>query len=473
MDPLLLVAAAVGLVWAVVALVRGSLIAASLGVLLSVCCFGYEFVHFDLGPIPLTVDRVMLGLVIGMLIVQRSLRLTDPKPLNKADVTLLAFVGYLLISMLLSDWSGFPKGQVGPMWRWVGGYFTPLVLYWAAKQAPWTERTAGVVQGTLAVFGLYLGFTAAMEIAQQWSLVFPGYISDPKVGLHFGRARGPMVHGVSFGHYMGVCLLAAWLWIYRLNPIGKAVQIMVLPLYFAGVFFSYTRSVWMGTGLGLCTLLVMMLKGRTRIVVMTSIAMAGVLVGLTQAEKIVGFQREQSAADTAESANMRVGFAYVSWLMFQDRPLFGFGFGRFPLDKKPYLEDRATDLNLEKLRPYVHHNTFLSILTDTGLLGLGLFLASMGLWVKNAWDVYRSDQSPDWAKRQAVLMLGALGVYAMQLLFHELSYTPMDNSLIFFLAGTASALVPRRKPAVAQAAAPAVAEPRTALATGGSLAVSR
>ena len=469
MDPLLLIAGPIGLVWGLVAMQRGSLIAASLGVLLSVCCFGYEFVHFDVGPLPLTVDRVLLGVVIGMLIVQRSLGLTDPKPLNKADVVIIAFVGYLFVSMLLSDWQGFPKGQVGPLWRWVGGYFTPLVLYWAAKQARWTERTAGVVQGTLAVFGLYLGFTAVMEIAQQWSLVFPGYISNPKIGLHFGRARGPMVHGVSFGHYMGVCLLAAWLWIYRLNPLGKGLMIVALPLYFAGVFFSYTRSVWMGTGLGLCTLLVMTLKGRTRIVVMTSIAMAGILVGLTQAEKIVGFQREQSAADTAESANMRVGFAYVSWLMFQDRPLFGYGFGRFPLDKLPYLEDRATDLNLEKLRPYVHHNTFLSLLTDTGALGLGLFLVAMGLWIRNAWIVYRADESPMWAKRQAILMLGALGVYAMQLLFHELSYTPIDNSLVFFLAGTASALMPRRE----TAAKPATTTSRVALASSPTLAVSR
>lgn len=469
MDPLILSAAAVGLVWGGVAMMRGSLIAASLGVLLSVCCFGYEFVHFDIGPLPMTVDRLLLGLTIGMLIVQRSLGMTDPKPLNKADVTIVAFVGYLLVSMLLSDWQGFPKGQVGPLWRWVGGYFTPLVLYWAAKQSRWTDRTAGTVQGTLAIFGLYLGFTAVMEIAQQWSLVFPSYISDPKIGLHYGRARGPMVHGVSFGHYMGVCLLAAWLWVYRLNPIGNATMIVALPLYFAGVFFSYTRSVWMGTGLGLCTLLVMTLKGRMRIVVMTSIAMAGILVGLTQADKIVGFQREQSAADTAESANMRVGFAYVSWLMFQDRPLFGFGFGRFPLDKLPYLEDRATDLNLEKLRPYVHHNTFLSLLTDTGALGLGLFLVAMGLWVRNAIVVYRAAESPDWAKRQAVLMLGALGVYAMQLMFHELSYTPIDNSLVFFLAGTASALVPQRK-TIAQAASVA---PSIALADRSALAISR
>ena len=93
----------------------------------------------------------------------------------------------------------------------------------------------------------------------------------------------------------------------------------------------------------------------------------------------------------------------------------------------------------------------------------------MGLWIRNAWIVYRAEESPQWAKRQAILMLGALGVYAMQLLFHELSYTPIDNSLVFFLAGTASALMPRRE----TAAKPATTTSRVALASSPTLAVSR
>jgi hypothetical protein len=45
----------------------------------------------------------------------------------------------------------------------------------------------------LGVFGLYLSVTAVFEITKQWSLVFPGFIGDPKIGIHFGRARGPML----------------------------------------------------------------------------------------------------------------------------------------------------------------------------------------------------------------------------------------------------------------------------------------
>jgi O-antigen ligase len=445
MTAIVFIAALVGLVWGGLFFLRGSLVVGCLGVLLAVCCFGYEFVHFEPS---LTIDRIVLAATLAAYIVQRALGRTDPKPFNTTDAVTVGFVGLLLVSMLASDWHGLPKNQISPLWRWVGGYFSPLLLYWIAKQAPWNERTARLVQGGLLVFGVYLGFTAVCEITKTWALVFPKYIADPTVGLHFGRARGPMVHGVSFGHYQGVCLLAAWLCFLRAKQPWKLLVVAIVPLFLAGVFFCYTRSVWMGTALGLVLVLWMTLAGRTRQVVLGGIALSGLLVGLTQMDRVVGFQREQSAADTRESADMRVSFAYVSWQMFLDRPLTGFGFGRFPVDKLPYLADRTTEQKLEKLRPYVHHNTYLSLLTDTGLVGLGLFLAMLGRWLVDARRVYVSD-APVWCKHQAALLVGAMGVYACQLMFHELSYTPIDNSLIFFLAGCSGALVPQTSPSPA------------------------
>ena len=452
MPAVVAIIALVAVVWGSIFLLRGSIVVGCLGVLLAICCFGYEFMHFEPS---LTIDRILLAAVIGTYVVQRAVGRTDPKPFTKTDAVTLGFVGYLLVSMLLSDWREVPTGQVSPMWRWIGGYLTPLILYWCAKQAPWDERTARLVQAGFAVFGVYLGFTALCEITQQWALVFPKYIADPKIGLHFGRARGPMVHGVSFGHYQGVCLLAAWLCLLRAERKWQVVLVAVVPLFLGGVFFSYTRSVWMGTGLGLVLVLAMTLRGRVRNITLGSMALGAMLVGLTQMDKITGFQREQSAADTRESADMRLSFAYVSWHMFLDRPILGFGFGRFPLDKLPYLDDRSTELKLEKLRPYVHHNTFLSILTDTGLLGLALFLAMLGYWLRDAWRTQCGD-GPTWAKHQAALLVGGVGVYACQLMFHELSYTPLDNSLIFFLAGCTGAVVPQTaaKPAIAAVAAP-------------------
>jgi len=65
--------------------------------------------------------------------------------------------------------------------------------------------------------------------------------------------------------------------------------------------------------------------------------------------------------------------------MFLDRPLLGVGFGQLLEAKKAYLADRSTDLNLEATRDYIHHNGFLSILTETGLIGVAIYLALPGV----------------------------------------------------------------------------------------------
>ncbi len=40
------------------------------------------------------------------------------------------------------------------------------------------------------VLGSYLAFTALFEVAHLWQFVYPKFISDPTLGIHFGRARG-------------------------------------------------------------------------------------------------------------------------------------------------------------------------------------------------------------------------------------------------------------------------------------------
>jgi O-antigen ligase len=186
-----------------------------------------------------------------------------------------------------------------------------------------------------------------------------------------------------------------------------------------------------------------------RVVVLGTLVIALAGVWVTKSENIVSFKRELSAEETRNSAEWRKIFAYVSWQMFQEKPLLGVGFGHFPQEKLAFLSDRSTDLHLESIRDYVHHNTFLCLLTETGAIGLGLFLLMFFSWARDGLTVARSPVAPIWARRHAMLMLGALGIYASQLLFHELSYSPLDNLLIFFLAGIQSGLRPLASLAVA------------------------
>lgn len=435
MFALYAIAGLLAVVWAAVFALRGSLVAGCLAYLTVAICFGHPFWHANIGPVPVTLDRLVLLALIAAYVVQWRLGRTEPKPMARADWTLLAFAAVLALSTVRLPWQdGFPGGPETFMRLWIG-YLTPICLYWIARQAPLGKANVVLVQATLACLGIYLAVMGLLEVSGQWWAVFPRHMADPAVGIHFGRARGPMVHSVTFGLVLAVCLLAGWLWRSRFGRVGQLAWFAAMPLMLAGIYLSYTRSVWLGTALGLMIVLGLTLQGRWRPLVLGSMVAAGLLLAITRMESLLSFEREYKAQYTRKSVDLRASFAYVSWQMFRDRPLLGAGFNQFPEAKLPYLADRSTKLDLEAIRPYSHHSTYLSVLTETGLVGLVLFLTVLALWAVAAWRLLTDPRAAPWAHLQAVLFLGALGVYAVQAFFHELSYTPIDNSLLFLLAG--------------------------------------
>jgi O-antigen ligase len=444
MELLILLGAAVLAVWLTWFALRGSLIAGCLVYLLVASCFGYPFLHFDLGPTVVTLDRLVIVGLAAAYIVQRSLRRTDPKPLQTIDKLLLAFLAVLTISTLTHDWRVTPGCDAPPLWRLATGFVMPAMVYWIARQSWLIERRVTFVHGALACFGIYLALTGLAEVTHQWWLVFPSYIADSTVGLHFGRARGPMVQAVSYGLFLGVTMLAGYVWRSRWNRLGQTLWLLVIGVELAALACTYTRSVWIGTALAIIVALALTLRGLWRPVVLGGLISSALVISVIQLDSFANLQREGSATEARTSADMRACFTYVSWQMFLDRPILGFGFGQFYREKLPYLSDHSTPLQLELIRDFIHHNTYLSLLTETGIVGLGLYLAILIAWARRGWRLTRGD-NPAWVRAHGVLFLGALATYAVQMLFHEVSYTTIDNSLIFLLAGIAVGLETRCK----------------------------
>lgn len=448
-----LIAALALCVWGVVYALRGSLLAGVVAYLLVACCFNEYFFKFDVGPVTLTLDRLLLAALVAVYGFRRCLAWIHPsltagdlavdRRLSKSDVALFGLIGFLILSLFWGEEMGGHRGEVPPFWRLLAGYLTPAVIYWIARRSRLTERRVAAVLAALAGFGLYLSLTGLLETAGAWSLVFPRHIADPKLGLHFGRARGPMLQSVSYGTFVAVCLLSAWIWRVRRGRAGQLVVAIVLPLFPAAVYFSYTRSVWLGAVLALFVVLGLTLHRSWRKWVLGGMIATALLLAVLKSDSFLSFRREYSAGATRDSAYLRISFAYVSWQMFRDRPLTGCGFGRFAQTKLPYLSDRSTEMPLEKIRPLVHHNHYLSLLTESGIIGLGLFLTVVALWVRNAWQMYRYPQTPPWIRGVCALFLGSLCVYALQWSGHELSYSPLDHSLLFLLAGITVGLRPQ------------------------------
>src|SRR5207302_7956854 len=122
---------------------------------------------------------------------------------------------YLTISTFIHEYDVVFPCDASPVWRLLAAYLIPGAVYWIVRQSPITEQRTALVTKVLTFFGIYLAVTGILEITHQWAFVFPRHIADPALGIHFGRARGPMLTSVSYGLYLAVCFLAALYYVPR------------------------------------------------------------------------------------------------------------------------------------------------------------------------------------------------------------------------------------------------------------------
>jgi O-antigen ligase len=454
MEFLLLMAGICGVVWGVWFMLRGPLLAGCTAVILVGSTFGYWFWHGE-GGVPFTVDRALLGLLVVAYALRRQLGATSPKPMIRADWVLLALLGVLTFSTFTHDWS-FEKSQ--PLTHLVIYWFIPASIYWIARQSTLNEQTIKRVFIAFALFGVYLTVTALTEAAGQWSFVFPQYIASP-THQNFGRARGPFLNPVALGIYLTTAVVAAMAFWPRLRRPGQLSLLLFSSVAGAAFLATLTRSVWLGGALSSVIFLVLVLPRQWRILLVGSGLAVVLFMFVANTNSILNIKRDEKldAAASAESVELRPILANVAWNMFLDKPLLGFGFGQYDRERLPYLADRSSELPLEKSQPYVQHNAFLALLTDTGFIGAGLFVLLFILWISNAWSVWTNQSASLPLRHVGLLFLVIMGIYMANAMFHDTSIIDGVNILIFFFAGVTSGLTAQlRSPATTEklAAAP-------------------
>lgn len=405
-----------------------------LAVLLGGSVFGFEFFHVAAGPIPITLDRLLLaGLLClcGVFYVRGSEHL---RPVNGADLLILAWIGLNAISALTHDWR-FLNNM--PASRLLFFYFFPLALYFIMRTVRLRPSDLKWIALIMSAFGLYLAITAIAETRELSSWVFPRYIMNASEQEFLGRGRGPFLNPVANGVFMVVCSCCLWMWWPTSSPHRKALILGLSGILAAGIFCTLTRSVWIGfvasAGVFVWYPASRQSKG-LMLIVATLISLAAFpVVG----EKIFSFKRDKevSQSDMEQSANLRPLFAIVAWNMFQDRPLMGCGFGQYARAKYPYLQDPYSGKSLASTKYFMQHNVFLAYLTETGLAGLFLLMAMLLVIARHSWQLWHNKQIELWPRMFGLLMIVMLLNYSINGLFHDVSIIPMQNMLLMFLFG--------------------------------------
>ncbi len=433
MDFLLLIVVACGLVWTTWFVLRGSLLAGCMAMIVVAASFGYFFWHSQ-GGFPLTVDRLFVVLLVVTYGTRRLLGSADPKPFGREDCVLFTFLGLVTASTLGHDWQ---KLNSLPVAHLVLYWMIPAVVYWIARQSPLNKRNVIGLFAGAAILELYLIATALAEGSGQLWAVFPQYIALPQHQF-FGRARGPFLHPAAMGIYLVTGLAAAWMFWPRIGRLGQLLLVALSALGSAAIFSTLTRSVWMGAALTTAIVLGLALPRQWRRAVFSAGAAAVLVLVATNWDSIWNLKRDENldAAAAADSAELRPILAKVAWNMFLDRPLLGCGYGQYDFERLPYLAERSSELPLEKTYPYTQHNAFLALLVETGLLGMGLFALMLALWIRDAWLLWANPTAPLWVRQTGLLLLAAIGAYLPNAMFHDTNMIDGVNLLLFLLAGT-------------------------------------
>ena len=420
-------------VWGIAIVRYHDLITGTALFIVATSIFPPEFISAKVMGFSLTVDRVWLAALSGQFAYDFWTRRARIRQLTGSDIWLLLFIAWLIIRTLTTPFGNEIKGQPSTMMHLINGYLIPTFLFCLIRHTDVNPRILWQAIGVILVFGIYLSVTAVFEITKQWAFVFPSYISDPTLSIHFGRARGPMLQSVRLGMCLCLCLAILWtfpVWIFARQRWAWILAIGLSPLFILGILLTYTRSIWMGAGAIILILFATMLQGKTRTLVLGSLLMIAVVGGLVVGPNLVAFKREYSEAETLESTKMRGAFAFVSMQMFKDSPIVGFGFNQFQVQNKPYLDDRTTNIRLESIRGYVHHNSYLSLLIDLGLIGAVLYGLAAASLIRNCWLVWVHPLASSYARSTCVLSFCVIAVHSIQMAFHEVSFSSIENTIL-------------------------------------------
>jgi putative inorganic carbon (hco3(-)) transporter len=323
-------------------------------------------------------DRLLIAAAIATVIL-RAPQVAGRGPIEMRPVhwLLAATIAYLVASALAAG-TLFDKESLLRLTDRVGA--APFLLFLLSPVIFSSPRQRSMLLACLVAAGLYLSVTALFEITGARALIFPRYISDPSLGIHFGRARGPFLEAVGNGTaiYIGLvaAVIAAATWRARWQ---RNVAVLTAALCVPALLFTLTRSIWIGA---LLASVVTMLSHRAMRRWLLVAAISAALVTTTAVAVIPGLSEEVHARQSQQGPIWdRLNLSRAALNMVSARPLVGFGWDRFRDVGTDYFQ--LGDYPLTAGVGTVVHSAYLSHLAELGLLGTSLWLASalLSIWL--------------------------------------------------------------------------------------------
>ncbi len=267
----------------------------------------------------------------------------------------------------------------------------------------------------------YLVFIAIAFLVDARALIYPRFILDESLGFHPDRARGPFLQAVA----NGVSLNMLGILVIGLSQKRSIVQTLLwLALPFA-VLATMTRAVWIAFAVSTIALGFRLIKHRLRAIaalLATSAIALGLAIGFgnTSLKNALSERTEERGPVEARLAVYDAG-----WSMFRERPFTGWTAGGM------YAE-LARRMSGYHLRIFYVHNTYLALLVEFGVPGLGLYGILFFNLFRLTWHKPPRETGAVAALRSTWPLL--LSVYLFNAFFVDMAYQFVIG-LLFTVAG--------------------------------------
>jgi O-antigen ligase len=343
---------------------------------------------------------------------------------------------------------------------WAGGALL-LFVAWCYLSTAWSQDTAkALISATeygLSALLLLITYTAVQSkndlgriltafLFGAVAAIIYAFISPAasEEGRLANQVLGPNVLGEALvcGLAIGIALIV----MYR-SPVMRLLTIGATLFVGVGVLLTTSRSALLALVAGLIAAIVF--AGRWRMVALcvTLVVGGGAYIYFKQFAPEGARERiEQPLSSQQRSEDGRNTIWSLAWRAFEDKPVTGVGAGNFRVVQVKFLlrpgVDRARTQTSEVVDdPHgkVAHNSFLSVASELGIVGLALFVFLIGFGFASLMKAARLFRKLDDGRMEAVAVslivaiVGSLGVQMFQ--------SQQQEKVIWLLLGLAPAVL--------------------------------
>jgi O-antigen ligase len=309
-------------------------------------------------------------------------------------------------------------------------YIAPFSIFLIAKDFMTEEQKIRKLFIILSVILLYLSLTSIFEHFKMSSFVFPKDILNPRLGINFGRSRGPFLTSSVNGIVLGMLSVLNFYMAMNTRLPYRIFFIVNIFLSVVGVFFTYTRASWLGIVISFMFMVIINRRFRKYFGIFV---LLGIVLLVPLHSKIVDTEKVVSRINSKDPIDDRINLYHTYLAMVKEKPIMGFGFANFDNYSQDYFSTIQGDM---RIIPTIH-DSFFGILVELGGLGLIVFLSILASIFWKSFILFRRFSEGEGALgKEIIVAFWGMGiVYFLNLFFIDMKFHQIQNVIFYMVAG--------------------------------------